>query len=54
MKSTHTPPHDPQRLKEYFTARFELYGRLEDLHKTVEPTFFDIQDETDSSSEAER
>jgi hypothetical protein len=53
MKGICTPPRDPQRLKQYFAARHELYGTLEDLHKTMGLTFLDVQDETNSSSEAE-
>lgn len=53
MKGICIPPREPQRLKEYFAARHELYATLEDLHKAVEKSYLDTEDETNSSSDAE-
>ncbi|KAJ5461029.1 uncharacterized protein N7458_002581 [Penicillium daleae] len=54
IKGLHSPPHDPNRLKEYFAARFKLLCTLENLHKTVESAFSNTEDETPSNSQAER
>ena len=41
-----TPPRDPKKLKEYFTARFEVLCALEELHKSGELTVSDAESET--------
>ena len=53
MKGTCSPPRDPNRLKEYFAARFKLLCTLENLHKTVESAFDSTHGETRSNSQVE-
>jgi len=48
-----TPPSDPNKLKQYFAARFEALYTLEELHKCVESAVGNAKGETRCNKQAE-
>jgi hypothetical protein len=48
-----TPPRDPNKLKQYFAARFDVLRALEELHKSVESGVGNAGSETLGNKQAE-